>query len=648
MPARSRSPHGLCLIPALLLPLSACAELEPLPIESDSTSTLASDAGTAFEEDPLAEVSSQSSALNGNIRYAGDGSPFMVAHWERTAKHDRILVRAPAFTQCIQNSMAAPRAADGSQGRPGAPRYLACQPSEPNRDESISVQTSRLLSALRTFNNDLITTLAPRGRTEAGYQGYGTYEPHTVFAGGGFHESFSRPDLYDWDDYTGIEPWNFHAGSVMHEFLHTHNYGHLDAECTASQCDPVAFPECQWTTACGGPGTPPTSTNWDNVGRAARNFCAWQRLDDDTAYLAAGEPSIPYIVSGCSGSIFTQSEAQCAGGIFDNPLCGRGQLRLLVSWTGTSADAQTSTSCTCYADPRHTIALQTSTGHYLTAWEGGGDSIRTRVSERLGSWQTFFAIEQSTSPWRSNDTIQLKAFNGDWVDTDFFADRTYPGTLSLGLSNPLPWSVVGNGSQVILRSAANHARDNGQRLESASGAVSGNGVFSLVEFDRSTIVYLQGDHGFYVNADSEGFLWNRYADSTLRNLHTVYDLFRMRSGFRIIDWNGGSLESGDVVSMEALLGDQWHFVSTPSTSGQARLDHSVAAHGRFVIRKVSGSSGNVIDHNDFVSFRSVSGNYLSAIPTDGRPLSNAGTWEGPWQRFRLRMVQHFDMTRPTW
>lgn len=633
----------------LFVPLGACSEGADPSLTTAFPATIDSDSGVDTDGSSPSEVSSQESELNGNIRYSGGGSPFMIAHWERAAKHDRILVRAPAFEQCVRNSMAAPRAADGSQGRPGAPRYLACHPVEPNRDQSISVQTGRVIAALRSFNNDLVTHLNPNGATQAEYQGYGTYDTHTVQAGTGFHESFNAPGVANWDDYTGIEPWNYHAGTFMHEFLHTQNYGHLDAGCAADTCDPVRFPECQWTSVCGGSGTPPSTMNWETVGQAARNYCAWQRLDDETAYMTAGEPSVPYIVSECAGSVFTQSEAQC-GGIFDNPACEPGQLRLLTWWNGTTSSQQTSTSCACYADPRHLIALRTlTTGDYLTAWEGGGTNVRTRVSNRIGPWQTFFAIEQSASPWRAHDLVQLKAFNGEWIDSDFRADRTTPLSVTLGLQSQTSSTLLRNGSFVALRSGTLHARDDGNQLVPSSAAVGTNETFAMVEFDRSTIVYLRGAHGFFVNVDSNGALWNQSSDSNLRNLAPAFDRFRMASAFRIIDWNGGALVSGDTVSMEALLGDRWHFVSTPTESGQARLDHSVATRQRFTIRKASGSSGSVIDHDDVVSFRSYNGHYLSAMPSaDARQLTNAGTWEGPWQRFTLRMVQHHDMVRPTW
>lgn len=627
---------------ASLIVIIGCGELDTRRAAPEVEPSITSDAGPLGDGEVALEVESQGSELSGNIRYSGSGSPFMIAQWERAAKHDRIIARAPAFEQCVRNTMGAPRPGDGSAGRPGAPRYMACGASEPNSGETISVQTDRLLSILRNVNNDLLTQLNPLGSTEAAYQGYGTHGVHGVQAGRGFHESHP-----DWRGYSGIEPWNFHAGTVMHEFLHTHDYGHFSSTCDATTCTST---ECRWTSVCGGSGTPPSGMGWGNVGIAERNYCAWLRVGDDTAYMAAGEPSAPYIVSECAGSIFDQSEAQCAGGIFDNAACAPGQLRLLTSWTGTEADAQSSTSCACYADPRHVVAFQTPTGQYLTAWEGGGRNIRTRVSNRLGPWQTFFAMEQSASPWRAHDSVQLKAFNGDWVDgMDFRADRSTPFNLTIGHPTQSTSTILGNGSRIAIRSGTRHALDNGSELVASTAPVGTSGAFTMVELDRSTIVYLRGDHGLFVNVDANGNLWNQGSDANLRNLSPTFDRFRMAAGFRLIDWNGGSLRSGDTVSLEALVGDTWHFVSAPTASGQMRLNHSVATTERFVIRKVSGSSGSNIGHDDQVSFRSHNGHFISAMPSaDSRQLTNAGTWEGPWQRFTLRLVQHHDTSRPTW
>jgi hypothetical protein len=619
----------------MTLPYAGCGGSEV----ASSIEVNESDAGPEVSTSNADSVSSAETHLNANARYTGGGTPFMVAQYERAAKIARTAIRTTAYQQCLYNTMSEPRS-----GFPGAYRYLPCGANEPNATASISSQRYWVLNALRTFNNNLEIDLdATADNPSAAYQGHGTYDTHSMTINKGFHESWP-----DWSWYSGIQPWNFQAPTPPHEYLHTQDYGHAEKSCV-NNCGKSG---CGWTTVCGGSGTPPASMTWTNTGWSEQEYCSWVHTGSDTQYYAQGEPSVPYIADSCVGLLLVESNRQCSGGVLRNSACGTGELRLLQSWTGDAETTQTSTTCGCYADPRHTVALRTSTGHYLTAWAGGGSNIRTRETDRIGSWQTFFAIENDSSPWTAHELVQLKSFSGSWVSgTSFDANGSSPTSLLIGHSSQPSYTPLLNGSAVALRSGSNYASDNGYDLQPVTTSTAGtNQTFTLVEYDReSTIAYLVSDHGRFVNVGTNNNIRNEVQSSSISNMDNSHNSNRRAAGFRIIDWNGAPLQSNDIVSIEAMKNDSWEYLTTPSASGIMSLANSVHNAERFVIRKVSGSTGAVILHNDVVSFRTSNNNYISALPSaDNWAVTNAGTWEGPWQRFTLRLVHQHDRARPTW
>lgn len=137
------------------------------------------------------------------------------------------------------------------------------------------------------------------------------------------------------------------------------------------------------------------------------------------------------------------------------------------------------------------------------------------------------------------------------------------------------------------------------------------------------------------------------------------------AAFWVVDWNGGSLQDGDSVSLESFENDTYHYVSVRDGdhTGQARLLNAVNTYEKFTINITDGSTGTVVysndgnaanDHNR-VSFRSANGTYMTAMPPDyfDGQILNYATNDTPvstyvWQGFDVIFVNEFDRNRPTW
>lgn len=591
------------------------------------------DSGRPEESAPRAAAA----PLNAHVSYDATCSPFAAAQWERGHRYARTVVSSTPFEQCVSNTMRA--------------RYIACG-DEPNSNATIDVKVASVMEMLRQFNNNVQMSCAANGSSEAAYQGYKTYGSHDMTMGSGYHES-----LGDWNTYGGpgreFEPWNWRVGDSIHEFMHTHDYVHVGGDnCTGSgDCTDA---NCQWTTRCGGSGVPPRTMTWSTAGASSEEFCASRWLGDDRAYYSRGEPSAVYIADSCGGAIVQQSRTVCKRKATDGP-CAANELYLLKGWTGKSDDPQDpGAECGCVADPRTLISLSGRNGR-LSAIDGGGREIRTSETTAWGPWQTFYAIDYLGQGWMNYDFVQLKTFGGNWVNHDFSARRNVPWRIQIG-SSALGLNPLRTGASVTMRSNSpigdRYASDNGANLSyvSVTSPLTDAQRFYLEVVQREQIVYLRGAHGGYITEDSNGVLWNTTPDSTLADTRVSANPSKAAAAFWILDWNGGNLESGDSVSLQGFRGDRWHYVSTSfSPAGQMRMRHSAGRDERFVIRKVSGTPGSMINDKDVISLRSRNGNYVTAMPADASyELRNAGTWEGPWQRFTLRMVQHHDRFRATW
>jgi hypothetical protein len=475
--------------------------------------------------------------------------------------------------------------------------------------------------------------------------------------------------------------------------------------------------QCSWTSACDGSGTPPHTTlppsqsDWDFFGEFSGRleFCTWVNTegsaDDLKTYygLDVGdrlEPSVPYMISDCSTAVVETSQQIC-GRVLDNPTCGDGEVMLVATWNGRSQDAQSGTpnDCVCVPDPRNVVYLVgAQNGGMLTAPNGGGSStIQTTITQRIGPWQMFAAIDPNlpslTGPtgdalgWSYGDPVELKTNSGHWVDPTFKPDDIrYPQSPDgafVGFFFDSPDGATGrivSGADVVLRTGhlglPSYAYDDGTNLQPGGNPGDVSTKFTVYRYRREHMVYLQSPHSVvdvgwdphvlcpmapadcptYVAYDDvfNGF-HTALTDLTLANTSLDGQLAaqKRRAAFWLIDWNGGALIDGDEVSFESPLNA--HFLSTavPTPDDALVRLHSVGTAGRetFQLGKLGGSSGNIIRHDDVVSMRSSSGNYVSVWASgtaDTGRVNDSGTSVGNDEMFTLRMVHYHDQDRPTW
>lgn len=133
----------------------------------------------------------------------------------------------------------------------------------------------------------------------------------------------------------------------------------------------------------------------------------------------------------------------------------------------------------------------------------------------------------------------------------------------------------------------------------------------------SSIVRLQASNGQFVGARRRLVLADGEESGSSKRL-------------KIIDPNGGCVESGDVVFLQTEAG----FYLRPV--GEARR---ISANGirtgpweRFMIR---ARGGGVIRRRDTISLQTPTGNYVAAELGGGAPLYANRTQAGPWERFTL-------------
>ncbi len=551
------------------------------------------------EEDLLSETGSE---MNSKLVYESSSSryvePLTAAVIERAMFHARVVGASDAFAQCVRNTM--------------QERYMNCDDVLP--DSSRSLQISAAWTRFRTWNNtmsfgsrpssDLPNALAsaPRG------QETNVWGTHSMT----LYDYFTR--ARDWAEDYGTYPWNSFGATMIHEYMHTLGYNHVDTV-------PYADPEAEMA-AC-----------------AARN--------GRSSYMALGNPAAPAIYSACAYWVMTRSENHCAGIHAD---CASNELNLAASWRGTVDDYGVDGGCTCVRDPRRVFALRTNTGQAITAPSGGGSSLSTNWSDSLGAWQWLYLYDAQGPTWASGDSVVLKSFAGNYLryksaDNTFSADgaQSYPLVFSL-----VAGSTLGNAAKVTMRHGDRYAYSDGSKLRGATSPTDNRFHFTLVEPRRDHLIYLRSAHGKYLNTDSNRRVWNKRTEAELAG--SVRQLLAS-SAMWIVDWNGGELMDGDVISLEQFENNAYHYLSATDGdhTGQVRMGNAINFYERFIIHRTSTGTGP-ITHDDTITLRSAHGTYLTAMPADyfDGQIRNYGTYEGAWQHFRIRFVSQHDKPRHTW
>ena len=103
--------------------------------------------------------------------------------------------------------------------------------------------------------------------------------------------------------------------------------------------------------------------------------------------------------------------------------------------------------------------------------------------------------------------------------------------------------------------------------------------------------------------------------------------------FVIEDANGGGLKSGDAVFVRTHFNCYW----SAQDNGKLEADRSEKkSWEKFTIRKVSGSSGDIIASGDQVSFQGSHGKYV--VADDDKKLHADRNERGPWETFTVTLA----------
>lgn len=635
-PARSyrslRPWSGVVAAAALVLAsASACEGVETAPPEDT-------------REEAAEEVSATEQPLDGRIRYQTGCRPFTAALIERSTQYARIVTSSPAFEQCVRATM--------------AERYMNC--ADPNKTVSPGVQADRVIETLKNMDNHLTFACNDGPATASGSpQGYQTRNEHGIIVESAFNKEYGWWNTYGTDpgaadDY---EPWNDYAGIIVHEYLHTHDYRHMDWSCIG-QC---ANPTCAWTSTCGGTGVPPPGvTSIGTAGQAQQEFCAWQNQgNDDEAYYRDGEPSLPYIVDNCAHDLVVQSHAACGKASAPGACSDWSALRLLSSWSGVAFDEQPAgAACGCYDDPRKVVALRTDVGQAVTAINGGGDVTSTNWSTATGAWQWFYLIDQSAGALNSGDAIQLKTHGGQWILGNYTSSAE--NQLFHIITRASGSGPIGHNTAVKLSNFWHNpaTSTNEWRYAFASPTVlthtptqsAPQNTLVLERPRRDTLVHLRGNSGYYLRVNATGGPMMAWTDLLSNLVIAGTHQQQGEAAFWLIDHNGGDLVSGDSISLEAYYNDVYAYLSVSGVgTGQVRTTPGISPSSKFIVTKDGGSG--VIGHNDTITLKSWTNNLLTAaLPTAGGQLTNSGspTAVTNAQRFVLRHVSQHDRARPTW
>lgn len=158
----------------------------------------------------------------------------------------------------------------------------------------------------------------------------------------------------------------------------------------------------------------------------------------------------------------------------------------------------------------------------------------------------------------------------------------------------------------------------------------------------------------YFTRDSSEFNFTTQVDSNALNSFAAYSPYYYLSAsgcgggalnaqatsqgscesFKIIDANGGSIESGDTVNVQ--LGNYWYVVAEGGGGGDVNVNRTAAGVWEtFTIEKLSGSSGSRILHGDRFALRTYNGNYIQAYYGGGNSVNATPTVASWWETFIL-------------
>lgn len=622
------------------------------------TTTLAGCFAESGPPDPQLDTAESAEGMFARDSYDASSSrmvpPFTAAAIEQHTLYGRAVGASDAFASCVANSMAESymNIADPNPGLSRAAQIAAA--FESFRHSYVSLE-----HGLRPSSD------APNAAASAHIGSPTDHGTKDITYYDGY-----RADNKEWTnglyDQAVYRPWHWRAGTIIHEFMHTQGYTHADSTCSDTEANGVSScavkPECAWTSYCGGSGTPPAGMTYGTSGDSSREFVAVKNGRADTEYYLHGEPSAPYIYGSCASRVVERSGEVC-GLATDG--CVAGKLRLISAWTGTKDDPQSSTTCTCVQDPRHIISLRSLGGWNWTATSGG--SVHTNLARGWGAAQTFYAMEYGgPSGWIPGEAMAVKTWDGKFVTNTFTTTLTSPNHIKFVNASGSA-AAIGNGSVVNISDTTSSggmwwAYDNGAVVtKTDSLGASTNHDFVITE-PRYHLVYLKSPHGKFVNVDAAGLFFNKRSQAILEYgtaanpvddasgklvaLDPAIVSMQNDAAFWLVDYDGGEVDDGDVVSIQIFKGEAWSFLSTWGTDGHAKKKNIAGDDERFIINKQA--AGALVGHGDSITLKNVgTGLYMVAMPADyfDGQIRGYGEFEGSWTKFDLMFVHSFDLDR---
>ncbi len=263
-------------------------------------------------------------------------SPFTEGLIDQSSRMARIVMNSNAFAQCVSQRMNA--------------NYEGCG-QDPFPTSSRATQIALAWQALWKDNHvgyHCPYTVNDGSSAAAYYQGWGEQETKYIELVDDWSESFP-----DWSWYSGVQPLDWRASDIVHEFMHTHDYKHPDSGCPAGY--------------------------------------------------SGGTDSVPYIYGKCVYDVIDASYNACSG--FDAQ--DTDELRLVSSWPATSA-------CTVVSDLEHRFALRTYNGRFVRPVSAGGAGVDA-VGYGHGSWETVFFIDINRGRLMSGDLVYIKTSEGHFL-----------------------------------------------------------------------------------------------------------------------------------------------------------------------------------------------------------------------------------------
>jgi hypothetical protein len=251
------------------------------------------------------------------------------------------------------------------------------------------------------------------------------------------------------------------------------------------------------------------------------------------------------------------------------------------------------------------VFIQAGNGQFFQAVNGGGSTLNASSNNRV-QWETFKIVKQNGSGDINNgDVVGLQGFSGSWVSAQNGGGGpvlAYGG--AQGLWEQLKISGLSAGG-----SAPSMAPPPPPSHSNGGSAVKGVSFRTQM---RATFLNAQNNGGGAVVASA----------TTAQDWET----------FTLIDVNGGTLDSGDSVYIQA-GGGQFFRATNGGTQAvdAAAPDQSTATP--FKIVKQAG--GGTLKTGDIVGLQSPFGTFVSAENGGGGNVFDYGAALGPWEALAI-------------